>query len=202
VLAALLAADASTIRRTAHDILSRPEFRPPPESPLTSLRRWAFNQLGRLLEAVVGGSALGLVGLVCAVVTVAGLGWLVWHLRGTSARASRRTGVIIEGAPRRVEDWLAEAATCEASGDWRGALRCRYRALVAELARRGLVEELPGRTTGDYRRAIVSAAPAAAADFAAATELFEFAWYADRPTDVTQAGRLRDIAEHVLEETR
>jgi hypothetical protein len=60
------------------------------------------------------------------------------------------------------------------------------------LAARGLVEEVPGRTAGEYRREVGRAVPAAAADFAGATELFEVAWYgrsdtgaARRPTCAT-----------------
>src|SRR4029450_4451834 len=59
----------------------------------------------------------------------------------------------------------------------RAALRSRYRALAPDLASRGLVEEVPGRTAGEYRRQVGRALPEAATDFAGATELFEVAWY-------------------------
>ena len=55
------------------------------------------------------------------------------------------------GGARTAAQWRAEAAAHDAAGRWREALRCRYRALVAELAGRGLVEEIPGRTSGEYR---------------------------------------------------
>ncbi|HJU00766.1 MAG TPA: DUF4129 domain-containing protein, partial [Actinomycetes bacterium] len=78
----------------------------------------------------------------------------------------------------------------------------RYRALVADLAARGLVEEVPGRTAGEYRREIGRAAPAASADFAGATELFEVAWYGRADTGPQQAAHLRDLSAQVLQRVR
>ena len=102
------------------------------------------------------------------------------------------------GARRPATDWRSDAAAYEAAGQWRAALRCWWRALVAELAGRGVVEEAPGRTAGEYRRQVATAAPAAAVDFDAATVLFEDAWYGDRPADADQAERLRALSARVL----
>jgi hypothetical protein len=78
-------------------------------------------------------------------------------------------------------------------------VRCRYRALVAELAARGLVDEVPGRTAGEYRGEVRRNLPDAAGDFAGATELFELAWYGRGDTDAQQASRLRELSGRVLQ---
>jgi hypothetical protein len=78
-------------------------------------------------------------------------------------------------------------------------VRCRYRALVAELAARGLVDEVPGRTAGEYRGEVRRNLPDAAADFAGATELFELAWYGRGETGAQQASRLRELSGRVLQ---
>ena len=117
--------------------------------------------------------------------------------RGITAEGAER--IVATGIARRTAaEWRAEAEGRERDGDWRGAVRCRYRALVAELAERGLVDEVPGRTAGEYRREVAGAAPDAAADFAGATELFELAWYGHGETDAAAAARFGSLADRVL----
>jgi hypothetical protein len=186
------------VRRAAHDILSRPEFQTAPESPVTRVRRWIGDQITHALNAVLNGSRLGIVGIIVTVVVVAGLVVLiVLSVRATTPNpvlAGHRIG----GRRRSASDWLADAAAAEARGDWRGALRCRYRALLADLAARGVVEEIAGRTTGEYRAAVGSAMPVVGADFSSATDMFERAWYGDEPAGAVEAARFRDVAERVL----
>lgn len=191
-------ADPDAIRRAAHDILARPEFRVAPESPIARLRSWIGNQIVHALNAVLSGSRLGIVGIIVAVLVVAGLVLLiVLSARGTTPNPVSG-GYRVGGRRRSPADWLTEAAVCEATGDWRGALRCRYQALVADLAARGVVEEIAGRTTGEYRQAVGAAVPAVEGDFAAATEMFERAWYGDEPAGAGEADRFRSVANRVM----
>lgn len=89
--------------------------------------------------------------------------------------------------------WRHDAAEHAAAGRWRDAVRCHYRALLADLAAAALVEEVAGRTTGEYLAAVRDDVPASAAAFAEATQGFERAWYTDH--DVT-AGDADAIASH------
>ena len=173
----------------------RPYARPGP-SLLERVRDFMLDHVARLLAAVVG-AGIG-AWIVVAVVTTA-VCVLAWRFaRGTSpdrGRASSST----EDRSRPAADWRAEAEAHERAGEWRQALRCRYRALVADLARRGVLEEIPGRTAGEYRAKLNGAAPAAGPSFAGATELFERAWYGRRPTGADDDARFRDLAARVLE---
>jgi hypothetical protein len=90
--------------------------------------------------------------------------------------------VIIDHS-REPRSWRDEADEHAAAGRIRDALRCRYRALVGDLARRGLLDEIPGRTTGEERDQLVVSAPEAADQFDAAADLFDDAWYGDAPVD-------------------
>lgn len=94
---------------------------------------------------------------------------------------------------RSAADWHADADRHRDDGRWRDALRCRYRGLVAELAAAGLVQEIPGRTAGEYRAEVAESVPAAADAFAAATARFERAWYADAPVT---SDSLEELEEH------
>jgi Domain of unknown function (DUF4129) len=188
------------VHQAVRRILARPEFQPTPESPVTTLRRWVLRQLGRLLDDLLGGGRFGVIGALLALAVLGGLVVIIVSaVRGTAANPVR-AGFNVSGPRRPAAHWLADAAACEALGDWRGALRCRYRALIAELAQRGLIEEVPGRTTGEYRVAVGEALPASADLFAGATELFEVAWYGDNPdhpTDAAVAARFRHLADGV-----
>jgi hypothetical protein len=191
--------DPGEVRRAVHEVLARPEFRRAASTSIPArVRDWLVEHLVALLARIAGtgGSSLA---LVLFVLLVAAVAVLVWRFsRGLSRDAE--VAAALAAVPRRSgAEWRAEAAAHEQAGDWRQAVRCRYRALVADLAARGLVEEVPGRTAGEYRGEVGGAVPAAAADFAGVTELFERAWYGHRPTGPDDAAHLRDLAARVLE---
>ena len=73
-------------------------------------------------------------------------------------------------------------------------------ALVAELAGRGVLDDLPGKTTGEERVEVAQAMPSAGEQFREATTLFDDAWYGDAPTGPAEAARLKDLSQAVLEE--
>lgn len=184
-------------REAIEAILARPEFAPEPRSLVERAWDWVLERLGDLLAALFDAGAGSAVGWI----VVAVLSLVAVALAVRFSRRLRRDPVLARadgGSRRSVTDWRADAAAHEAAGNWRAALRCRWRALVADLAGRGLVEEVPGRTAGEYRRQVAAALPAAAPDFDAATALFEAAWYGDRPADAGQAERLRSLSERVL----
>jgi len=186
------------IHRAAKAILDRPEFRPTPQTPIERLRSWVGHQLARLANDVLNAAPHGVLGALLALALVGVLVFLIVRAVRATGLNPARQGFAVGGPRRPPEDWLAEAARREAAGDWRGALRCRYRALVAELARRGLVEEIPGRTTGDYRRVVDANLPVRAEPFGGATELFERVWYGDAPTDQQTAAQFEALSEQVL----
>jgi hypothetical protein len=195
--------DPGQIRSEARSILRRPEFRPSKRSWWSAAIHWVVTEIGKLLDRLFGlggGSALaGWVAVAALVVVIGLLALLVvrFWVR-MPADPSRQVVVTASTAGRSAVDWRAEAASHERAGRWRDALRCRYRALVADLAGRGLVEEIPGRTAGEYRGAVQTTAPAVAADFTDATELFEEAWYGDRPTGLADQASFDELAGRVL----
>jgi len=190
--------DASAAREAARRVLDRPEYRRPAPTLLQRARSWARRQLERLLGAVLGGGrgemlfwAVAAAGLVVTVFLVVRFG------RGMSADPARRMSAP-SPSRRTAAEWRAEAEAHEGAGRWRAGLRCRYRALLADLAEGGVVDDVPGRTAGEYRREVGERAPAAAEPFGRATELFEQAWYGNRPTGADEATAFDDLAGRVL----
>jgi hypothetical protein len=194
----------SQVKSATQKILNRPEFRPPKRSLLQAAWHWLTTEAGKLLGKLFGvaggfGSSAGAL-IVVALVAVAAVVLVMQARRRRGGARPRPSGVIVRGhgPSRSPADWRAEAAAHGAAGRWRHALRCRYRALVAELVGRGLVEEIPGRTSGEYRRDVKAVVPAAGPAFDGATDLFEQAWYGDLPTGPEDQQRFDDLARQVL----
>lgn len=120
-------------------------------------------------------------------------------------RSGRRAGAdgdvagTVEVTPlRSPEEWAAEAERCEAQGEWRQAIRARYRALTGELAERRLVSDLPGRTAGEHRAELTAASPGATATFSTVVDAFERVWYGRAPAGPDDARRAKELAAAVL----
>jgi len=187
------------VSRTIDRVLARPEYRHPGPSFLERIQRDVLDWIARVLSGVVGAG----VGAWIVLALILGLVVLiVWRLAGGVTRDPGRGVAVSAGRLRPAADWRAEAEAHERAGEWRQAVRCRYRALVADLAGRGFLQEVPGRTAGEYRAELGDAVPAASPPFAGATELFEGAWYGQRPTAAADAAHLRDLANRVLEVAR
>lgn len=99
---------------------------------------------------------------------------------------------------REPVNWRSEADEHRRAGRYREALRCRYRALVGDLARKGLIDEIPGRTTGEERMQLRVVAPEAAPAFSAAANLFDGAWYGNVDVDEDDDDRFLAIERDVL----
>jgi hypothetical protein len=196
------AADVGRGRDAAREILARPEFKPPQKNPVRQAIDWLFDKLGRLIDKLLsvfgGGGGGSFVAWALLALVVAGIVLLVVFRirRGPVVRPEARTVVVDHS--REPSDWRAEADEHARRGRFRDALRCRYRALVGDLARRGLLDEIPGRTTGEERGQLRTTAPVVAAEFTDATDLFDRAWYGDEPTGAGEDDRFRVLADVVM----
>ncbi len=190
--------DPGQVHDATRRVLRRAEFQPARRTPLEVAWQWLLERLGILLGQLASGGAGAIIGLVVVLLILAAVAFVAvrFSLGVTRDPASAAALPAVPG--RTPAEWRAEAEAHERAGEWRQAVRCRYRALVADLAVRGLVDEVPGRTAGEYRGEVRRNAPVVADDFAGATELFELAWYARWPTGQDDAGRLRTLAGRVL----
>lgn len=192
------AEDPEVVRRTVADVLSQADYQVTGGQSLVDLvAGFVLEQLGRFLLRFDGGGGPG--SLLAAVALVLIILALVIAL-GVFLRKLRRGGAldtVVEGpVGRPPRAWAEEAERHERAGELRQALRCRYRETVARLAQAQLIDEIPGRTTGEYDRAVRAAVPTAAAAFGALTRRFEDTWYGghDVDTELLAAAR-RDQAE-------
>lgn len=189
---------ADEARAAAEAILARPEFQPPPRSLLDVISEAIGEVFDRIAVPALGGGRGNAIAWVLVVLGIAVTAVFVYRfVTSATPSAARRERQL--GDPKRpAGDWRDEAERAEGAGRWKDALRYRYRELVAELAERGLLEEVPGRTAGEYRQQLAARAPDRQAPFATATDLFERAWYGDEPTGEAELRRFRANAGDVL----
>jgi Domain of unknown function (DUF4129) len=105
---------------------------------------------------------------------------------------------VIVDRSKEPSGWRAEAERHRSAGEYRDAIRCRYRALVGDLARGGLIDEIPGRTTGEERVQLRSVLPEANPPFAAAADLFDGAWFGDVPVHEVDDDTFQALERDVL----
>jgi hypothetical protein len=70
--------------------------------------------------------------------------------------------------------------------------------VIAELVGQGAIPDQAGRTAGEYVRDVARSRPEAAPALAAATELFEAAWYGGADTGPAEAARFAELDAQVL----
>jgi Domain of unknown function (DUF4129) len=191
--------DPGQIHRAVDEVLARPEFRPAAQPLLDRIWSWIVTRLGELLASLQATTAGSLIGLAIFVLILLVLGLLAARFVRTMSSSPEVAAAVVATPRRSVAEWRGEAEAHEAAGEWRQAVRCRYRALVADLASRGVVEEVPGRTSGEYRGEVGRNLPDASEAFAGATEVFDWAWYGRQPTGEGEAARFRDLAGRVLD---
>ena len=179
-------------------MLARPDYEALRPGLVQRLLETVSELLGRWLAWLVeAGATTTLVGALAVALVMVILGVLaLWFLRGLRPDAAAQTP-LTGGSGRSAVQWTSEAVEHERAQRWREALRCHYRSLLADLASRGLIEEVPGRTSGEYLRAATAALPAARPALEAVTQAFESAWYARAAVTGEQVAAVRTQAEQV-----
>lgn len=193
--------EPGAVRDLADRILAEARYDRPPESIPDRIIGWFLEQLGKVLGSFVGSGAGTFVAWAFVLGAVAVVVYLVVrHGRvGALPRAPGSSAGVMVELSRTPGEWRAEAARLEAQGRWREGLRCRHRALIGELVRRGAIPEQAGRTAGEYVRDVASALPVSAPSMAAATELFEAAWYGGASSGPAEAERFERLSADVLQ---
>jgi hypothetical protein len=190
---------AGEIRQRAREILQRPEFGRH-ETLLERIAGWIGDLFAKITFGLGGGP--GFLGNLVSLALIAGIVFvLVLIVRSVLARTRlpKRTddddlAIELEEG-RDATDWSNDAERFEAAGQWREAMRARYRELLRTLIDEGVLDDLPGRTTGEYRREFERARPAHAEPFIELTELFESVWYGGVEADASDHQRFRQLAD-------
>ena len=166
--------DPAELTEQVRRVMAREEFQYD-KSWFDRLSEWIGRQLEKLFggdggdSVTTGGSTFGggigsvlawilIVLAVAAVVAV--IVYVVLHRvrRPPTGRRAR------DRAPRsstvaRAKEWAGDVERLEADGDWKGAMRARYRHLVRTLVDRRQLPDVAGRTTGELREDLADTTP-------------------------------------------
>ena len=200
-------ADPSVVREQVRRVMSGDGYSYEP-SIMERIGQWISDRLEELFRGTGGtvpGSFGGGIGSVVAWLMILAAAALVvtvlvvaWRRRLPRRSADEDLESVEVEHRRPAEDWAADAARQEAAGEWKAALRSRYRELVRSLVDRGQLPDVAGRTTGELRVDLDATTPGAAGPFDEASVLFEMAWYAQLPTGQEENRRFREAAARVL----
>ena len=193
----------NSIKDKARQILSDGQFHTgSSKSVMRRIIDWLSKQLKVPFSAASGGNTV--LGFVILVVFLAALAYVVSRIRfgvPSSAKPDKVSLDIDVEEDRPADVWRSEAEQAEADGQWKLALRARYRWLLGELIERQVLVNVPGRTPGEYRIDLARMIPDQSAPFASATDLFERAWYGNEATGPQENQRFRACAEQVMAAT-
>lgn len=135
-------------RDLARQELSRPSYER--DTPiLTRVLRWIADQVERILDAA-GGTLSSRAGIAIIVVIAVVFAAIVILRAGPLARrAAERGGAVLPDRPRSAAEYRRAADDAAARGDWSTAVVERFRAVVAGLEERGVLDPRPGRTADE-----------------------------------------------------
>ncbi len=202
-------ADPAATRDQVRELLSGDQYSYAP-SLVERVLNWIAEQLDKLMPdagppgatgTFTGGIGAVLAWVLIAVAVLAVVAAVVYvvlrRVRKVEVDEAPPTELEVEHR-RTVRQWRDDAATHEAAGEWKEAVRAHYRALVRELTDRRQLPDVAGRTTRELRADLADTTPDATEDFDTASLLFELPWYADVPTGPDEVATFRTAAAAVL----
>jgi hypothetical protein len=189
--------DPDQIRRATDEVLSGQAFEAATPSLWQRVWIWVLDGLFRLLDRLGSGEAGAIASVVILAFAVGATAFITLRLLRRVRRDRAATAPAGGFGGRSSADWEHLAREAEAAGRWDAALRCRYRALLADLIAAGVTDEIAGRTVRDYLRDISAAAPQTERPLAWVTDAFEAAWYDRRPVTAADLDAMRTASDDV-----
>lgn len=142
------------------------------------MMEWIDNLLLDVLSNSPRGNAGVLVLLLVIALVVVAVLWRAGVLRTTR---TDRAAVFGDEGVRRASEYRAEAESEAAAGRFGPAIRNRFRACVAELTERTILDDRPGRTAYEVVNDAGTAIPSLAGPLRPAAQVFAEVVYGNRP---------------------
>jgi hypothetical protein len=182
-------------RRLARQELADPVYDTEPPL-LQRIIEWVLDQLSSLIDGAAGalGGPGGLVvlGVIVAIVTA-----VLIRYRPLARRAAVRDEPVFGGPKRSAASYRAAAEDAARRADWATAVVERYRAIVAELEERAVLEPRPGRTADEAAREAGVVLPDVADQLFFGATTFDGVHYGDHRADEAAARALRELDDAV-----
>lgn len=166
----------------AADELSKPRYGAAGDSLLSRAVQKVLEWIGDLLGDLAGNSPtdrtglLILLGLIALVVVV-----VFWRAGALRTTRTEDRAVFDTARPRTAAQYRAEAESAAAAGDFAAAVRSRFRACIAELTERTVLDDRAGRTAYEAVADAGRAVPALQQPLQPAALVFTEVVYGNRP---------------------
>ena len=170
---------------------------PRPDIPQTILRA-----ISEVIESIIQriGQVVGEAGGLLATIILIGIAIVALAFLFRARLVPDRVSESARGARggTRSIDWTARADEALRAGDLHEAVRALYMALLAALAGRGILADVPALTAGETRFAVRRARPAIFPAVASATDSYERVVYGGAIPDERDVALLREAAAQAL----
>lgn len=188
----------STARQWLADELARPEYQVKKDW-LGELIVWLFDALGG--EGGAGSQIGSWLVLTLVVALAVFIGRWIWRANDNiSAKNADGAGSSLIAAEVSAAEYRARAQAAFESGDPDTAVVEGFRALIADLDRRGVLGDQPARTAREAALAVGNVLPAAGAEVTVAAGVFDRALYAltaPPRTSLDEAARVLALADRL-----
>ncbi len=153
---------------------------------------WVLERINELFSRTAG-TLSGPVGLAVLLGLLVLVAVIVLRRVGPLARRAPTAEALFSTGRRSAAEYRADADAAAARGDWRAAVVGRYRAVIAGLEERGVLDPRAGRTADEAAADAGAALPPVATDLAAGARLFDRVHYGDRSASAADDGALRRL---------
>lgn len=158
---------------------------------------WVVDKVGNLFEDAIRVTPGGLPSLVLVVVALVLVAVAIRLGLGPAgirdALTDRRRG----SRAMTAAEYRAEADRLAGTGDYKEAVRARFRAIIRELEQRAVLDPRPGRTAGEIAREGGTAVPAIRPDLHTVATTFDLIWYGAKPAAATDYALVRDADDRI-----
>lgn len=138
-------------RDLARRELSQPSYER--DTPiLTRVLRWIAEQVDRILDAATGTLSSQLALAIVVAIAVAFAAFVILRAGPLARRIAGRPGAVLPDRRRTATEYRMAADDAAARGDWTTAVVERFRAVVAGLEERGVLDPRAGRTADEAAR--------------------------------------------------
>lgn len=173
--------DRDEAREAARSELSDPIYRAAEPSLPQRILDWIAERWQDLVDAAGTLAPGGMGGLVVLLVLVLAMVLLIRLRAGRLARTHRARRAVVGDSTLTAEEHRGLAEAALAAGDFAGAITERFRAIVAELERRAILDAQPGRTADEAAEQGGAQLPGCAVMLRQASRIFDDVHYGDRP---------------------
>jgi hypothetical protein len=159
--------------------------------------KWVLERISGAIDTAVDVTPGGLPVLLLVVLVVVALLVLLRVGLGPVALRDKLTDRRRGARARTPDEYREEADGHAAAGDFKEAVRARFRAIIRELEVRAVLDPRAGRTAGEIAREGGAAVPAVAPDLNTVAATFDLVWYGRHEATLADYATIRDADQRI-----